>query len=154
MPKIDPKKTAKLSADILKKICLAVIILLAAISIIITNASINGSLVINKFLLPVISLFFAYMGNVMISLKPNYFAGIRVPWTLESPDNWRATHRMAGKLWFICGIVLTMLTLVLPTTTAFIVFMVCVGILVIVPIGYSYNYFKKNAHNNLTKKEG
>ncbi len=145
LPKIDPKKTAKLSQDMFKKMSLAVVIFLAALSIIITDAAINGTFMLNKFLFPLISLFLAYFGNIMISLKPNYFAGIRVPWTLESEDNWKATHRMAGKLWFIGGIVLAVLTLIVPTEAANIFFIIGIAILAIAPIIYSFNYFKKNS---------
>lgn len=53
---------------------------------------------------PLIGLLFVFLGNVMYSLKPNYFAGIRVPWTLDSDDNWKATHRVAGIVWFAGGL--------------------------------------------------
>ena len=59
-------------------------------------------------------LLFAFMGNLMHNIKPNYFAGVRTPWTLEDPDTWRATHRLAGKLWFGGGIFVTIAVLVLP----------------------------------------
>ncbi|MDQ2752120.1 MAG: SdpI family protein, partial [Bacteroidota bacterium] len=35
------------------------------------------------------------MGNNFYNIKPNYFAGYRLPWTLESEENWRKTHHLA-----------------------------------------------------------
>ncbi len=67
----------------------------------------------------------------MHSIKPNYFAGMRTPWTLEDNDTWRATHRLAGKLWFAGGIILTIIALLLPAETGAIVFMSLVAVLVI-----------------------
>src|ERR1044071_7679637 len=40
------------------------------------------------------------LGNYLGNLRPNYFAGIRTPWTLENPETWRATHRLGGRLLF------------------------------------------------------
>ena len=35
----------------------------------------------------------------------NYTVGIKLPWTLNSEENWNRTHRMAGKLWILAGLV-------------------------------------------------
>lgn len=43
-------------------------------------------------------LLFIVMGNYFAVLRPNYFVGIRTPWTLENPDTWRATHRIGGRI--------------------------------------------------------
>ena len=80
----------------------------------------------------------------MINMKPNYFVGIRVPWTLENEDNWRKTHRLGGKLWFAGGLIAAVFTIILPYQYAVAAFMVIIGIMVIIPIGYSYLYFKKH----------
>jgi len=37
-------------------------------------------------------------GNYIGTVRPNYFVGIRTPWTLESDDVWRATHRNCGRI--------------------------------------------------------
>lgn len=41
-------------------------------------------------------------GAVMDRLRPNWFVGIRTPWTLSNEESWRATHR-AGK-WVCIGL--------------------------------------------------
>lgn len=48
----------------------------------------------------------AIMGNYLGNLRPNYFIGIRTPWTLESPATWRATHRLGGRLMFFGALLL------------------------------------------------
>jgi len=47
---------------------------------------------------------FAGMGIYMPKLKQNYYAGFKLPWTLESEENWNATHRLAGKIWPVGGL--------------------------------------------------
>ncbi len=80
----------------------------------------------------------------MPNLKPNYFAGFRLPWTLENEDNWRKTHHLAGRFWFGGGLLSALLFLVLPYKTAFIFFIVLMLIIIFIPGVYSYQLFKKS----------
>jgi uncharacterized membrane protein len=45
---------------------------------------------------------FVVLGNFMGKLRPNWFVGIRTPWTLTSKESWGKTHRLGGWL-FIAG---------------------------------------------------
>jgi uncharacterized membrane protein len=141
--RIDPKKTAKLTPEIFQKIGIAVVLLFAALGISLIYASAHGTFS-ERLLLPIMGLFFVYMGNMMHSIKPNYFVGIRLPWTLEDPDNWRVTHQLAGKLWFVAGIIITIGTLLLPEKIAIIFFFCGIAVIVLIPIIYSYRYFKNH----------
>jgi uncharacterized membrane protein len=91
-----------------------------------------------------VGLLFVFLGNMMHSIKPNYFAGVRTPWTLEDEGNWRATHRLAWKVFFTGGIIITIATLVVPENAAIFIFLPCVLVMAFVPITYSYIYFKKH----------
>ena len=143
IPVFDPKKQAKYSDTTYYKLAAGLVVFLTAMSLIIIYAALNNGFKIENFLLPIISLLFVFIGNLMNSIKPNYFAGIRTPWTLESEDNWRATHRLAGKLWVIGGIILTFCLIFLPTNIKNIVFMIAIGAFVLVPIAYSFYHFKQ-----------
>ncbi|MCO5947069.1 SdpI family protein [Mucilaginibacter flavidus] len=147
LPAIDPKKQVKVGEETFRKIGFAVVLFLSALNIAIIFATVHHGFAIDKLILPLAGLFFAFMGNVMNSIKPNYFAGIRTPWTLESEDNWRTTHRLAGRLWFVGGIVVTIATLLLPATLSTIVFIGSIAVLTLVPVTYSYIYFKNHQTN-------
>jgi immunity protein, SdpI family len=41
------------------------------------------------------------LGNSLGRIRPNWFMGIRTPWTLASPDVWRRTHRVGA--WLLVG---------------------------------------------------
>jgi uncharacterized membrane protein len=144
LPQIDPKQPAKYSANTYQKIALGTILFVAAINIVVLYASLTGTLKGGKLLLPLISLFFAFLGNIMYSIKPKYFAGIRTPWTLESEDTWRATHRLASKMWFGGGLLLAILTFLLSNKMATFVFLSGTVVLALVPTIYSFVYFKKH----------
>lgn len=148
LPRIDPKKTAGQSPELYHKIAVALVIFLCAINIVIVYSSVNGSININKLLLPLLGLLFLVLGNYMHSIKPNYFVGFRLPWTLENEDNWRKTHQLVGKLWVPGGLLITICTLLLPAEMGFIIFFSIVLIITIIPAVFSYRYFKKHQNNN------
>ena len=52
-----------------------------------------------------------FIGNFLPKARRNHSIGIRVPWTLNNEKNWNRTHRFAGYLWVIAGIVIIALTL-------------------------------------------
>lgn len=148
LPAIDPKKMVKYGEPTFQKIAMGVVIFLAALDICIIVATVHPTFKIPQIILPVAGLFFAFIGNMMNSIKPNYFAGVRTPWTLEDADTWRATHRLTGKVWFVGGILTAILTLLLPTKAAIITFFSIKVFLVLIPVAYSYIYYKKRHPTN------
>jgi len=45
------------------------------------------------------------LGNRFGQVRPNWFFGIRTPWTLDNPDVWRRTHRVAGWMFVAAGLI-------------------------------------------------
>ncbi len=43
-------------------------------------------------------------GNLLAKVRPNWFIGIRTPWTLSSKTAWDRTHRLGGWLFVVAGI--------------------------------------------------
>jgi uncharacterized membrane protein len=43
------------------------------------------------------------LGNVLGKIRPNWFVGVRTPWTLSSKLSWNKTHRLAGWLFIVLG---------------------------------------------------
>ena len=46
-----------------------------------------------------------YVGFLLGHAEPNWFVGIRTPWTLSSETVWRKTHEAGGKLFKIAGLI-------------------------------------------------
>jgi uncharacterized membrane protein len=67
----------------------------------------------NRMLLPAVGLFFILAGFLVERAKPNWFVGIRTPWTLSNPVVWEKTHRLGGLLFKISGAI-TLLGVLLP----------------------------------------
>jgi len=148
--RIDPKKQAAENKDRLQKIALAVVIFMCAVQLWIVHTTLNGEPFFNaKFLFISMGLLFAIIGNYMNNLKPNWFAGLRLPWTLENEDNWRRTHQLASKLWFAGGLLMALCGFVLPFKAAFASLIVIGLILVIVPGVFSYRIYKNETSTHV-----
>jgi uncharacterized membrane protein len=57
-----------------------------------------------------LGILFALFGNVIVRVRPNWFMGFRTPWTLADPEVWRVTHRMGGRLMFVAGLTIIILS--------------------------------------------
>ncbi len=53
-----------------------------------------------------VGVLFIVLGNFMGKLRPNWFAGVRTPWTLSSRRSWNKTHRLARWLFILQGLVI------------------------------------------------
>ena len=85
---------------------------------------------------------FMMIGNYMPKCKQNFTLGIKIRPTLESEENWNATHRLAGKVWFFGGLAI-LACVFLPERIAFAVVMTVTALLVAVPVVYSYVYRRR-----------
>lgn len=142
--RIDPKKYASDNKDRLMKIAFAVVLFMSGILCMIIYSAQMGNINFSTgIIFSGMGLLFAVIGNYLPNLKPNYFAGLRLPWTLENEDNWRKTHQLAGKLWFAGGLLLAVVCLFLPAVAAIAAFFTIMMIIVIIPCVYSYRLFKE-----------
>lgn len=82
---------------------------------------------------------FMVIGNYMPKMKQSYTLGIKLPWTLNSEENWNRTHRLAGGLWMIAGVFVIISGFIEQFWLVFVALLVAV----LVPTVYSYMLYKK-----------
>ena len=94
-----------------------------------------------EVIIPVfMGLLFIIIGNYLPKTKQSYTMGIRLPWTLNSEENWNRTHRLAGFLWVLCGVLFIAMSFIgwsLP------VFLILLAVMILVPLAYSYLLYRK-----------
>ena len=106
-------------------------------------AALGLTVEIQQMMLPMLGIVFILIGNYLPKCRRNYTIGIKIPWTLHDDENWTKTHRLAGILWTVGG-VLILPTAFLPTKYSFVVFMVIVLTMTLIPMVYSYLFYRKN----------
>ena len=95
---------------------------------------------------------FILMGNYMPKAKRNRTFGIKLKWTMANDDNWVATHRLAGKLFVIAGIV-SFATAFFPVSVTLTALIIMLAVIAIVPAVYSYKFYKRQIESGEATKE-
>ena len=88
----------------------------------------------------IMGVLFVAIGNFLPKTTQSYTVGIKLPWTLNSEENWNRTHRMAGFLWVAGGIVM-IITALLGLGFAGMIAMIV--LMAVVPTVYSYMLYRK-----------
>jgi len=97
---------------------------------------------IGSIVFGMLGLMFLGIGNYLPKVKQNYTLGIKVSWALANEENWNATHRFSGKVWVAGGLLLVLAAFFPMEYTLLVVFPVIL-ILALVPMLYSWLYYKK-----------
>ena len=87
-------------------------------------------------------LLFTVLGNYLPKCKRSWTTGIKIKWTLANEENWYATHRLAGKLWAVGGLIIMACTF-LPLKVGIWVAFSLMLVLCVIPIVYSWRYYEK-----------
>ncbi|MBA2877859.1 putative membrane protein [Anoxybacillus kamchatkensis] len=126
LPKVDPRKENYEKFEKVYRIFLHVFVLFLFSMYVVTLAYNIGIPVQVDVVVPIgVGMLFIVLGNYMPKIKPNYFFGIRTPWTLENEEVWQKTHRVGGKVFVIMGIFI-MLTIFATSVWRFIFLMIIV----------------------------
>jgi uncharacterized membrane protein len=141
IPSIDPKQKLQNMGNKLNNLRMILTLFMSGLAVFILY-SVQQKISNPGFVFAIIGLLFAFLGNYFKTIKPNYFIGIKTPWTLENEEVWKKTHLMGGKLWFVGGLLMA-LTFVLPNKIQLYTFLGITAVITIVPIVYSYLEFKK-----------
>ncbi len=143
IPKLDPKKKIEQMGEKYYSLRLLMTFFMTIISIYILFSG-NGEKINPTFIIALTGGFYTIFGNYLQTVKPNCFIGIRTPWALENDQTWKSTHRLAGRLWLLAGLVILILSFIIKNNHVLgILFSIITVIIIIVPIFYSYTEFKK-----------
>jgi len=94
--------------------------------------------------------FLIISGNVIGKTERNFIFGIRTPWAVASRENWRATHRFAGRLMVISGLLLLALSFYWPS----LLMNLSLGLSWLpMTAVHSFVFYLKNERNSENKEE-
>lgn len=86
---------------------------------------------------------FLLIGNYMPKVIQNRTLGIKIFWTLNNEENWNKTHRFAGKVWVIGGLVL-LASVLLPTRVMVWVIVCDIVAMILLPVVCSYLIYRRH----------
>jgi immunity protein, SdpI family len=73
---------------------------------VVTNLAIGReeTVPVGELIIGAVGVLFIVLGGAMGKFRPNWFAGIRTPWTLSSKRSWVKTHRLGGRVFIAAGV--------------------------------------------------
>ncbi len=144
LPKLDPR--GENYAKFLSTYWLignAVIVFVLVAHAMIIASGLGYSVRIDRLMPLGFGLLFIFLGNYITRVEPNWFVGIRTPWTLSSDTVWRKTHRTGGWLMVLGGFVLAVGAFILPHGAFPPLFVTTIVIVALIPIVQSYVLWKR-----------
>lgn len=143
LPKVDPRKdNYKLHDSSYHIIILSISILLIVVTNITVAKSLGLNIDIKIVVISLVGILMIIIGNLMPRIRPNYFLGIRTPWTLANSDVWTKTHRVGGWSFIILGLSF-IIAAFLPVTASLVVTLTALVSMVLWPVIYSYKLYKR-----------
>ncbi len=146
LPKIDPKRKDQ---DPMLLSFFALISTLPLVVIYFTTVAIalGYDIALPRVLTFTIGVMFLLLGNIMPKVQSNWFIGIKTPWTLESEHSWFMTHRLAGWMMSIGGLLAMVSSFVFPIQWLMIPIIALVVVTLLL-IPYSYIAWKNDPNRN------
>jgi len=138
LPKIDPRGAnyAKFGSTYWT-IVNAVLIFLAGLHAVTLGKALGWNVSINRVLAVAMGALFVLLGSLMTRIQPNWFVGIRTPWTLSSDTVWRKTHQFGGTVFVLAG-VCVFVAAFLPATWEVYVLVTAIVVASLATVVYSY----------------
>lgn len=138
IPHIDPKrKNHNISDKTYSKFSWILVILFVVLNwanlLMVQGVAINGRFYLSLLM----GVSFLAIGNYLPKVKPNYFLGIKTPWTLANDVVWRKTHRVGGYVFILFGVG-TFISYVIAS--AYFEYILMVGLFVGVGYLFIYSY--------------
>ena len=139
IPRVDPeRKNYEDFADTYLLVRVVFTVYLGFIYVV-TNLAIGNeeNVPVGGLIIGAVGVLFVVLGGAMRTFRPNWFAGIRTPWTLTSERSWVETHRLGGRV-FIAGGVATLLGALIGDVWAIVAMLVVLLPGVVFLVVYSY----------------
>jgi len=143
LPKVDPKRANyEKFLDVYWLIVNAVLVFVGLAHALVVANGLGYTVRVDRLMPLGVGLLLAFLGNYLTRVESNWFIGIRTPWTLSSDAVWRKTHRTAGWLFVIGGLIIAAGAFAPPG--AFVpLFVVTLVVITTVPVAQSYILWKR-----------
>lgn len=143
VPVIDPKKRVAEMGAKFTQLKIVMVAIMSSLAIVIIHTTANQEMASPGLFVVIIGVLISLLGGFMKYIKPNYFIGIRTPWTLESTEVWDKTHQFGGRLFLLAGIVIVGAGLLIETEKAFHITVISIVTVALISMVYSFILYKK-----------
>ena len=143
LPTIDPRGSnyAKFGGAF-EGMIVSIMLFMLSLHIVMLRAALGYPVAMQRVVPIGVGVLLAVIGNLLPRARPNWFIGIRTPWTLSSDRVWEKTHRFGGHV-FVAGGILIVLAALVTEQWAHIVLVTVVLLCSAAVFIYSYVEWKR-----------
>jgi len=142
IPRIDPRRESWAEhGRIFYLLANVVLTLVAGMQVLLLGQALGWGVPIPRMMVTAVGGLFVLLGLLMPSMQPNWFMGIRTPWTLSSDTVWRKTHLVGRNCFVVAGLLLVS-TGFFSSGVAIGAILVAVGVTALTPVVYSWVAWK------------
>jgi uncharacterized membrane protein len=124
------------------------VLVMMLVQLAVVSAALHWPVHATSLVLGGVGLLFVLIGNQLGKSRSMYLIGVRTPWTLASEEVWIKTHRLAGKLMLLLGVLLVLAALApLPSGLITTLLLAGVAAAVLIPVAYSYLLWRREQAN-------
>jgi uncharacterized membrane protein len=100
LPLIDPRRANYPKfQDVYWLVANTLVLFVAVLHLAVLGAAAGAGIDVLQVGAAALAVLLIVLGNFFGRIQPNWFLGVRTPWTLDNPDVWRKTHRVSA--WFL-----------------------------------------------------
>jgi uncharacterized membrane protein len=144
IPHIDPRRANyEKFSGMYDALVILILGFMLVMHVVVLMAATGAPIRMERVAMPVVGVFIAIMGLLIPKAHPNWFVGIRTPWTLTSDLSWERTHRIGGPLFVVLGLLMVATTFIMPEVAIWVLVVAAVGIVLFL-FAYSYQVWKED----------
>ncbi len=142
IPHIDPRRANyEKFQGMYDALVMLILAFMLGIHLVVLMAATGTPIRMDRIVVPAVGVFIAVMGLLIPKVHPNWFVGIRTPWTLTSDLSWEKTHKIGGKLFVILGVLMVLSSFIVPEVAIWILVAAAIALTVFL-FAYSYQVWK------------
>lgn len=142
IPHIDPRRANyEKFAGMYDALVILILAFMLLMHVVVLMGATGPQIRMERVLMPSVGIFIAIMGFLLPGVHPNWFVGIRTPWTLTSDLSWERTHKIGGPLFVMLGVLMIASSFLAPEVAIWILVAAALAIVIFL-FAYSYTVWK------------
>ena len=139
LPNIDPlRKNYAFHGSVYFLLANVIVAFMGVVHLLVLGSALGWPVDMRRVLPVLIGALFVFIGRLLPRIQPNWFMGIRTPWTLSSEEVWRKTHVVGATCFTAAGVGIVLIGLFAPGELATKLMLAAIVAGAFWPVVYSY----------------